>query len=83
MQIRIISACCVLHNFARDRQHVMDDLLLPELDSELANAPTDDRDDDNFIRSVQVTTEWSNFRQQLADDMFVEYLVAQGEQEIE
>ena len=40
----------------------MDDLLLPEVDSELANAPTDDPDDDNFIRSVQVTTEWSNFR---------------------
>ena len=83
LQIRIISACCVLHNYARDRQHFMDDLLLAEVDSELANAPNDDPDDDNFIRSVQVTTEWSNFRQQLADDMFAEYLVAQGEQEIE
>ena len=61
----------------------MDDLLLAEVDSELANAPNDDPDDDNFIRSVQVTTEWSNFRQQLADDMFVEYLMAQGEQEME
>ena len=73
----------MLHKFARDRHHVMDDLLLPEVDNELANAPSDDPDDDNFIRSVQVTTEWSNFRQQLADDMFAEYLVAQGEQETE
>uniref|UniRef100_A0A453H7V7 Uncharacterized protein n=1 Tax=Aegilops tauschii subsp. strangulata TaxID=200361 RepID=A0A453H7V7_AEGTS len=27
-QIQIINACCVLHNFARDRQHMMDNLLL-------------------------------------------------------
>ena len=79
LQIRIINACCVLHNFARDRQHIMDDLLLPEVDIELADAPNDDPDDDNYITSVEVTTEWSNFRQQLADDMFAEYLVAQGE----
>uniref|UniRef100_R7W8Z3 Uncharacterized protein n=1 Tax=Aegilops tauschii TaxID=37682 RepID=R7W8Z3_AEGTA len=40
------------------------------LDSELAVAPNDDLDDDSLIRSVQFTTEWYNFRQQLADDMF-------------
>ena len=61
----------------------MDDLLLPEVDNELAAAPNDDPDEDNFIRSVQVTNEWSNFREQLADDMFAEYLVAQAELEME
>ncbi|CAM0902883.1 unnamed protein product [Alopecurus aequalis] len=29
-QIQIISACCVLHNYARDSQYMMDDLLLEE-----------------------------------------------------
>ncbi|KAL6882103.1 hypothetical protein ACP4OV_011575 [Aristida adscensionis] len=68
-QIRIINACCVLHNFARDRQHHMDDLLLPEVDSEIAAVPNEPIDDANLIRNVQVTTEWTNFRDQLANDI--------------
>ncbi|XP_073365423.1 uncharacterized protein [Aegilops tauschii subsp. strangulata] len=74
-QIRIINACCVLHNFARDRQHMMDNLLLQELDNELASQPIE-ADDANSIRSVQVTNAWTNFRNQLSDDMFAEYVVA-------
>jgi hypothetical protein len=31
-QIRIINACCILHNFVRDRQRDMDDLLLCQVD---------------------------------------------------
>jgi hypothetical protein len=73
----------VLHNYARDRQHERDDLLLPEVDAELAAMATEPVDDATHIRSVQQTAQWSNFRQQFADDMFAEYLVARGEQENE
>lgn len=83
MQIRIINACCVLHNFARDRQHQMDDLLLQEVDAELAAMPNEPVDDANLIRSVQVTTEWNTFREQLANDMFAEYLLRHGELQME
>ena len=72
-QIHIIIACCVLHNFARDRQREMDDMLLQEVDNEIAAAPVDIPDDTNLIRNVQITTEWNNFRDQLANDMFADY----------
>jgi hypothetical protein len=45
----------VLHNYARDRQHHKDDLLLPEVDVELADAAVEPLDDANLITSVQVT----------------------------
>ena len=83
LHIRIINACCVLHNFTRDRQHQMDDLLLPEVDDELAAMANESIDDATLITSVQVTTEWNTFRDQLANDMFAEYLVRHGELEME
>jgi hypothetical protein len=73
----------MLHNYARDRKHHKDDLLLPEVDAELADAPVDPLDDANFITSVQVTDEWNNFRDQHANNMFDEYLLRRGELEIE
>ncbi|CAL5067541.1 unnamed protein product [Urochloa decumbens] len=82
-QIRIIIACCILHNYSRDRQHQMDDLLLQEVDAELAAMPNEPIDDANLIRSVQVTPEWNAYRDQLADDMFAEYLVRLGEHELQ
>ena len=60
-----------------------DNLLLPEVDAELAAMTPEPADDATFIRSVQQTNAWSNFRQQFADEMYVEYLVAHGELEIE
>ena len=83
LQVRVINACCVLHNFARDRQHVRDDLLLPEVAAELAAMTPEPADDSTLIRSVQVSTAWSNFREQFAQDMYDEYLVAHGELELE
>jgi hypothetical protein len=62
---------------------VRDDLLLQEVDAELAAMAPEPADDATLIRSVQQTVAWSNFRQQFADEMFVEYLVARGELEIE
>jgi hypothetical protein len=79
LQIRIINACCVLHNFARDRQYQMDDLLLPEVDAELAAMPNDHADDADLIRSVTLSTAWNNSRVQLAQDMFTDYLEGHAE----
>jgi hypothetical protein len=42
----------VLHNYARDRQHVRDDLLLQEVDVELAAMSPEPADDANLIRSI-------------------------------
>jgi len=68
----------VLHNFARDRQREMDDMLLQEVDNEIAAAPVDILNDTNLIRNVQVMTEWNNFRDQLANDMFADYQARLG-----
>ena len=69
----------MLHNYARDRQHVRDDLLLPEVDAELAAMTPKPVDDSTLIRTVRQTAAWKNFRQQFADDMFADYLVAHAE----
>jgi hypothetical protein len=61
----------VLHNYARNRQHHKDDLLLSEVDAELAETPIELVDDSNLITSVQVTAEWNSFRDQHANNMFV------------
>jgi hypothetical protein len=73
----------VLHNYARDRQHHKDDLLLPEVDVELADAAVEPLDDANLITSVQVTDEWNSLRDQHANNMFYEYLLRHGELEME
>jgi hypothetical protein len=51
----------------------MDDLLLQEVDSEIAALPTEVIDDANLIRTVQVATEWNIFRDHLSNDMFADY----------
>ena len=61
----------------------MDDLLLHEVDAELAALPNEPIDAANLIRSVQVTTEWTNFREQLANGMFSEYLERHAELEVD
>ncbi|KAM3278900.1 hypothetical protein ACQJBY_046286 [Aegilops geniculata] len=47
----------------------MDDLLLPEVDHELDDLELEPGDDANLITSVEVTNEWTNFRQNFADDI--------------
>ncbi|CAM0874640.1 unnamed protein product [Alopecurus aequalis] len=80
-QIRIISAYCVLHNYASDRQYMMDDLLLEEVDNEIAAQPIEPKDGDGYIRSVRVTNAWKHFRKRFAADTSVDYLVAHAEQQ--
>ena len=60
-----------------------DNLLLPEVHAELAAMTPEAADDATCIRGVQQTNPWSNFRQQYAEEMYPEYLVAHGELEIE
>jgi hypothetical protein len=66
----------------RDSQHVIDDLLLHEVDIEIEVSLNEPIDTDNLIRSVQVTSEWNNFREQLANDIFSEYLERHVELEL-
>ena len=56
-----------------------DDLLLQEVDAELAAMAPEPADDAALIRSVQQSDAWNDFRQQFADEMFAEYLVTHAE----
>jgi hypothetical protein len=60
----------------------MDNLLLQEVDDELAAMPNELIDDVDLITSVKVNLEWNSFRDQLASDMFDEYLLRHGELDI-
>lgn len=66
----IILACCLLHNFIR---------LNTDCDPEEDNVPdyvTNDETDGpnpipvNFIENVEASNEWTNFREQLAINMY-------------
>ncbi|KAI3453553.1 hypothetical protein Pfo_010216 [Paulownia fortunei] len=72
-RIRIINACCILHNFVRGEIPV--DPLLDEVDQELERILRieDDYDDEEQIRTVKTTNEWTTFRDNLAHQMFEEY----------
>lgn len=44
---------------------------------------TPEPDDATLIRTVGQTAAWSNYRQQFANEMYAEYLVAHGHLEME
>jgi hypothetical protein len=56
-----------------------DDLLLQEVDAELAATAPEPTDDATLIRSVQPSDAWTAFRQDFADEMFADYLVTHAE----
>jgi hypothetical protein len=58
---------------------MMDDLFLQEVDNELADQPIELVDDVGYITNVHVSAQWNIFRNDLADDMFANYLVAHAE----
>ena len=71
-QIRIINACCILHNFIRDEMKEED--LLIEVDLELENASINENEAlEENITYVRVTPEWIAFRDALAEEMFEQY----------
>lgn len=58
-QVRIISACCVIHNYVLDEQREWDDLSLNEVEVDLTTATMagNDVSDDEVIRHVQVSVD--------------------------
>ncbi|XP_020258599.1 protein ALP1-like [Asparagus officinalis] len=72
-QIRIINACCILHNFLREEMN--EDDLLNDMDQELEDALVLEIEnvDEECITTVRVTDEWSTFRDDLAMQMWDEY----------
>ncbi|CAL1368575.1 unnamed protein product [Linum trigynum] len=72
-QVRIINACCILHNFIRDE--CPHDALLDEVDQELEDALDNDSydSDEDEITTVRATNEWTLFRDNLAKEMFEQY----------
>lgn len=80
MQIRIINACCILHNFVRDRQRDMDDLLIQQVDQVISHESTEVHSEMSMITDVQSSNEWNNFRDTKANQMFVDYQARRGQQ---
>ncbi|GLT29298.1 hypothetical protein SLA2020_041730 [Shorea laevis] len=70
-QIRIINACFILHNFIRDE--MVEEDLLREVDEELEEAALENEVERDNITFVGVIDEWSQFRDNLAMEMFEEY----------
>ena len=62
---------------------MMDDLLLQEVDNDLADSEHEPMDEANLITCVEVTNEWTNFRQQLSEDVYAKYLLRHAELEME
>lgn len=79
-QIRIINACCTLHNFIRIEQlndSILEDqdlMYLASVDADIANQPPSDQN--NFhdrITCVETNDQWTAFRDTLALKMFQDY----------
>ncbi|KAK9992210.1 hypothetical protein SO802_027195 [Lithocarpus litseifolius] len=71
-QIRVINACCILHNFIRDEMN--EDKLLRAVDLELEDVSLNENEisKENIIFG-RVTDEWTAFQDALAKEMFEEY----------
>ena len=71
--VRIINACCVLHNFIRIEQETdpiladQDLRFLAAVDAELLNRRNEEEDSNNRISCVQTTPQWTSFRDALAN----------------
>ncbi|XVF82710.1 hypothetical protein PTKIN_Ptkin16aG0070900 [Pterospermum kingtungense] len=76
-QVRIINACFILHNFLREE--MSEDDLLKEVDQELENSLEDENEvrDEDIVKNIRVTQEWTTFRDILAMQMFEEYQARQ------
>jgi hypothetical protein len=78
-QIRIINTCCILHNFVRDRQRDIDDLLLCQIDQVISIQSHDAQSEVSMITNVQSSNKWSNFRDTKANQMFADYQARCGQ----
>jgi len=77
-QIRIIHACCILHNFLIGRQRDMDGLLIHQVDEAISAESGEAQSEMSMITHVQSTNEWTEFRDTMANQMFVDYQARRG-----
>ncbi|XP_021839034.1 uncharacterized protein [Spinacia oleracea] len=75
IQIRIMNACFILHNFLRE-ENMEETSLMQEVEEDLLNMEAIDEEDeeDDYILTARSTNEWNEFRDDLAKNMFDEYL---------
>ena len=72
---RMISACSLLHNLVRN------EMSYDPLEEDLPEYITNDENVQNnldVIDSVETSNEWTNWRRQLAEDMYNEWRAARG-----
>ncbi|KAL0429264.1 UNVERIFIED_CONTAM: hypothetical protein Sradi_0552400 [Sesamum radiatum] len=69
VQSRIVVACCPLHNYVR--MEMPDDPLEPEVPNETSNANIPNND---FVGSIETSTAWTEWRENLACNMYAEWL---------
>lgn len=65
-QRRIISVCCMLHNFIRSEMAI--DPIEAEFDRQ--PAAVENLEDDDYIDTVETSNEWTMWRQNLANEMW-------------
>ncbi|XP_047310139.1 protein ROOT HAIR DEFECTIVE 3 homolog 1-like [Impatiens glandulifera] len=78
--VHIINACCVLHNYIRKIASELDYPLLHEVDCDLAQQSNEvfDVDYEDVITNVQGGSQWTNFRDDMAREMYSQYQVRSG-----
>ena len=75
---RIISACCILHNFIRGE--MPEDPIEDEYNMLHSVIDVDEDDEEtDLIRSCEPTTEWTQWRDNLAEEMFNKWLLSRNE----
>ncbi|XVF53730.1 hypothetical protein PTKIN_Ptkin05aG0122200 [Pterospermum kingtungense] len=67
-QCRIISACCLLHNFIRTEMDY--DPMEDSIGEDCSAQPSTVDDEEGFIRHCEPSDVWNEFRDKLANDMF-------------
>ncbi|XP_057491345.1 uncharacterized protein LOC130777068 [Actinidia eriantha] len=77
-QCRIVTACCLLHNFIKREMFI--DPVEHEYDMwdlhNMHNVPTEDPED--HITQVETTNEWTEMRDNLATQMYNEFVATHG-----
>ena len=68
-QCRIISACCILHNFIRL------EMLIDSIENEVGILELNENqnDDDDMIRHCEMSPAWTEWRDKLADEIFTSW----------
>lgn len=69
VQVQLISACFLLHNYIRSEMTVdpLEDLIDTWNDG---HGPEDDSNDGPFVDYIDATTDWNMFRDQLANSLW-------------